>query len=194
MRPIPSNNKKPYEGNTHRSSKNGGSRGYSGGYLGGGTPVLESSGPEGKIRGTARQIADRYLNMARDALSSGDYVSAEGFSQHAEHYLRLVSETGGGQASSPSEYKKPHRRYDGSSSASHSSETPSLASSPSSSFSPSLIQPVDAPVMPSLTESPAAPVISALSGISSELPLETPEAKKTLRRPRRYKKVDAPDE
>ena len=44
------------------------------------------------VRGTAQQILDRYLAMARDAQSSGDSVLAENLFQHAEHYQRLVAQ------------------------------------------------------------------------------------------------------
>ncbi len=54
---------------------------------------LDSSGPEGRIRGNASQIYERYLAMARDAYSSGDRVAAETFFQHAEHYYRVVNDS-----------------------------------------------------------------------------------------------------
>lgn len=53
--------------------------------------TFESNGPEGKIRGTAQQVLDRYLVLGRDAFSAGDPITAESFYQHAEHYYRLVS-------------------------------------------------------------------------------------------------------
>ncbi len=52
--------------------------------------VFDSSGPEGKVRGTPQQIIDKYNQLARDAQLSGDRVAAENFQQHAEHYLRLL--------------------------------------------------------------------------------------------------------
>jgi Domain of unknown function (DUF4167) len=55
------------------------------------TRVYESNGPDVKIRGTASHIAEKYLQLARDAQSSGDPVSAENYSQHAEHYFRLIA-------------------------------------------------------------------------------------------------------
>ncbi len=54
--------------------------------------VFDSSGPEGKVRGTPQQIIDKYLVLARDAQLSGDRVAAENFLQHAEHYTRMLSE------------------------------------------------------------------------------------------------------
>jgi hypothetical protein len=50
----------------------------------------ESSGPDVKIRGTAAQIAEKYMTLARDASSSGDSVTAENYLQHAEHYNRII--------------------------------------------------------------------------------------------------------
>ncbi|WP_425044276.1 DUF4167 domain-containing protein [Primorskyibacter sp. S87] len=54
--------------------------------------VFDSSGPEGKVRGTPQQIIDKYNQLARDAQLGNDRVAAENFQQHAEHYLRLLSE------------------------------------------------------------------------------------------------------
>ncbi|MRU16901.1 DUF4167 domain-containing protein [Roseovarius sp. A21] len=53
--------------------------------------VFDSSGPEGKVRGTPQQIIDKYNQLARDAQLAGDRVLTENFQQHAEHYLRLLS-------------------------------------------------------------------------------------------------------
>lgn len=50
----------------------------------------ESSGPDVKIRGTAAHIAEKYMALARDAASSGDFVTAENYLQHAEHYNRII--------------------------------------------------------------------------------------------------------
>src|SRR5210317_2536728 len=54
--------------------------------------VFDSSGPEGKVRGTPQQIIEKYNQLARDAQLGNDRVAAENFQQHAEHYLRLLSE------------------------------------------------------------------------------------------------------
>src|SRR4051812_19195563 len=55
------------------------------------TRVYESNGPDIKIRGTASHIAEKYIQLARDAQTSGDPVSAENYYQHAEHYFRLIA-------------------------------------------------------------------------------------------------------
>src|SRR5579885_939568 len=55
------------------------------------TRVYESNGPDVKIRGTAHHIAEKYIQLARDAQSSGDPISSEGYLQHAEHYFRLIA-------------------------------------------------------------------------------------------------------
>lgn len=55
------------------------------------TRAYESNGPDVKIRGTAQHVAEKYLQLARDAQSSGDPVVAESYLQHAEHYFRIIA-------------------------------------------------------------------------------------------------------
>jgi hypothetical protein len=55
------------------------------------TRVYESNGPDVKIRGTANHVAEKYVQLARDAQTSGDPVAAENYYQHAEHYYRLIA-------------------------------------------------------------------------------------------------------
>ncbi len=55
------------------------------------TRAYESNGPDVKIRGTAHHVAEKYLQLARDAQSSGDPVMAESYLQHAEHYFRIIA-------------------------------------------------------------------------------------------------------
>ena len=54
--------------------------------------VFDSSGPVGKVRGTPRQIIDKYQALAQDAMLAGDRIAQESFLQFAEHYLRLLGE------------------------------------------------------------------------------------------------------
>ena len=70
-----------------RSRGGGGKRQYGGG----GRNSFESNGPDVKIRGRAQQIQEKYLTLARDASSSGDWISAEAYFQFAEHYHRIIS-------------------------------------------------------------------------------------------------------
>ncbi len=53
--------------------------------------VYESNGPDVKVRGTAQTVAEKYLQLARDAVSSGDIVMSESYYQHAEHYMRIIA-------------------------------------------------------------------------------------------------------
>ena len=62
---------------------------------GSGRNNFESNGPGGKVRGSAQQVLDKYLGLARDAQSSGDRIGAESFFQFAEHYFRVLSADGG---------------------------------------------------------------------------------------------------
>ncbi|MPZ59229.1 MAG: DUF4167 domain-containing protein [Rhizobiales bacterium] len=55
------------------------------------TRVYESNGPDVKIRGSASHVAEKYVQLARDAQASGDPVAAENYYQHAEHYFRLIA-------------------------------------------------------------------------------------------------------
>lgn len=65
-------------GSNNNRRSNGGNRSY------------DSNGPDGKIRGSATQVYEKYTSLAVDASTSGDYVGAENFYQHAEHYLRIM--------------------------------------------------------------------------------------------------------
>ena len=51
----------------------------------------ESNGPDVKVRGPAALVAEKYLQLARDAQAAGDLIAAEGYLQHAEHYHRLIA-------------------------------------------------------------------------------------------------------
>jgi hypothetical protein len=53
--------------------------------------VFDSNGPDVRVRGTAQQLFEKYLQLGRDATSSGDRVMAEGYFQHAEHYFRILN-------------------------------------------------------------------------------------------------------
>ena len=82
MRPNQQNNK-----NRSRGRNNNGGRKHI-------NPLsrnYESNGPDVKVRGNAAHVAEKYLQLARDAQSSGDSVMAENYLQHAEHYYRIVS-------------------------------------------------------------------------------------------------------
>lgn len=90
-------NMKRMRGRNHRSGGGGG--GGSGGprhHSGGGTPlnrnhVFDSNGPDMRVRGTAQQLFEKYLQLGRDATSGGDRVMAESYFQHAEHYFRVLN-------------------------------------------------------------------------------------------------------
>ena len=54
--------------------------------------VFDSSGPDGKVRGTPQQIIEKYNQLHRDAVLAGDRVDAENYAQHGEHYTRMLAE------------------------------------------------------------------------------------------------------
>lgn len=47
---------------------------------------------DGKTYQQAQQAREKYLALARDALSAGDRVEAENYFQHADHYSRIINE------------------------------------------------------------------------------------------------------
>ncbi len=51
--------------------------------------TFESNGPEGRLRGNAQQLFEKYTALAHDAHSAGERVSAEAFTQFADHYYRI---------------------------------------------------------------------------------------------------------
>ena len=79
--------------NNNGGGGGGGGGGNNGGGGGGFNPnrTFDSSGPEVKIRGSAAHVYEKYLQLARDANSSGDRVTAENYLQHAEHYFRIMA-------------------------------------------------------------------------------------------------------
>lgn len=97
MRPIQQNNNNKRSRGRGRGKPHTGSGGGSGSNMGSAGGVinlnrtLDSNGPDVKIRGTIAHIFEKYQNLARDANSQGEHVTAENYLQHAEHYYRLLA-------------------------------------------------------------------------------------------------------
>ncbi len=68
------------------NNNNGNSQIYSLNYK------FDSSSVAGKCCGTALDLIKRYNELAKDAASNNDYVTAEVFRQYAEHYRKIVTE------------------------------------------------------------------------------------------------------
>ena len=71
------------------------------------TRSYESNGPDVKIRGNAQHVAEKYLQLARDAHTGGDPVAAENYLQHAEHYFRIIAAAQAAQAMAQSGQVRP---------------------------------------------------------------------------------------
>jgi hypothetical protein len=109
-------NMKRMRGRSHRNGSGGGGSGGGGGgssprQYGGNIPlnrnhVFDSSGPDLRIRGTAQQLFEKYLQLGRDATGSGDRVMAESYFQYAEHYFRILNAIN--QASQQQQQNQPH--------------------------------------------------------------------------------------
>ena len=83
--------------NSGRRRQNRGSnrRSFNNGNLNGNinkNTVIESSGPDGRQRGSVSQLNEKYISLASDASSSDDRILAESFLQFADHYYRLQKE------------------------------------------------------------------------------------------------------
>ena len=111
-------NIKRMRGRNHRSGGGGSSGGGGGGTVrhhsgGANIPmnrnhVFDSNGPDVRVRGTAQQLFEKYLQLGRDATSSGDRVNAESYFQHAEHYFRILNAMN--QAAQQGQAQAPQRR------------------------------------------------------------------------------------
>src|SRR4051794_28458983 len=53
--------------------------------------TFDSNGPNIKIRGSAHQIFERYVALAREAATGDARVTAKNFYQPAEHYWRVAT-------------------------------------------------------------------------------------------------------
>ncbi len=83
-----------------RNNRSGGIRHHNGNIPLNRNHVFESNGPDVRVRGTAQQLFEKYLQIGRDATSAGDRVTAEGYFQHAEHYFRILNAINQAQAQS----------------------------------------------------------------------------------------------
>ena len=51
-----------------------------------------TNGNNTRVRGNLSTVLEKYKVLAKDAAASGDYVGAENYMQHAEHYSRLIND------------------------------------------------------------------------------------------------------
>jgi len=85
------NNKRGRGRNNRRPGGGGGGGGHNNGGGNSANRVFESNGPDVKVRGTAQTVAEKYMQLGRDAQSSGDNVMAESYFQFSEHYFRVMA-------------------------------------------------------------------------------------------------------
>jgi Domain of unknown function (DUF4167) len=85
---------RPGQKNRMRGGRSNNNNSGGGGSRRGPNPLTrsyESNGPDVKVRGTPQHIAEKYVQLARDAHTSSDTVMAESYLQHAEHYYRIIA-------------------------------------------------------------------------------------------------------
>lgn len=126
-------NMKRMRGRTHRNNGGGGGGGGGGGmrHHSGNVPlnrnhVFDSNGPDVRVRGTAQQLFEKYLQLGRDATSSGDRVMAESYFQHAEHYFRILNAMNqAAQQTQPNGQRRPYNGEEAAPSGAEGEEMPS---------------------------------------------------------------------
>jgi hypothetical protein len=114
-------NMKRIRGRGHRPGGGGGGGGNPMRHNGGGIPlnrnhVFDSNGPDIRVRGTAQQLFEKYLQLGRDATSGGDRVMAESYFQHAEHYFRIINamnQAAQQNQQNGQQQQQPRRQYNG---------------------------------------------------------------------------------
>ena len=143
--------------------------------------ALDSNGPDVRIRGTANQIYDKYVALARDASSAGDRIKAESYLQHAEHYFRVIRSM---QPSQPTQQQS----NDAPSEAANT-ETPAPASEASSEASDENSATVESE--PPTNEAAESVATNGSAENADDKAGASGEEKPKRRRPRRTKKADS---
>ena len=92
-------------GTSNRRQRNRGSGGRRGNQQR--MQVFDSNGPDVRIRGTAHQVTEKYVALAKDAASSGDRILAESYLQYAEHYQRIINSWDEGVQDDHSKSRRP---------------------------------------------------------------------------------------
>ena len=80
---------KDRNGSSHSRSHSQGRRNNNGGGGNGG-----GNGGGGQRGERAKMMLFKYLDKAKDALASGDRITAEHYFQYADHYARLMEDPG----------------------------------------------------------------------------------------------------
>lgn len=106
MKQAPNQNQRRSRGRGNNPNNNN----NSGGRRTSRNQTYESNGPEVKVRGSAQQVLDKYLQLARDCQSGGDRVKAEAYLQFAEHYYRIVNVDQDGNQAKPDRQQSSDRQ------------------------------------------------------------------------------------
>ncbi len=110
----------------------------------------ESNGPDVKLRGNAQQLNEKYMGLAHDAASAGERISAEAYTQFADHYFRLhqaavgFAETRRQQDQAAAAVAASDQAFDGATSGAASDETSSATNNAANTADATAGAPTDA--------------------------------------------------
>lgn len=100
--------------------------------------TFDSNGPEGRLRGNAQQLFEKYTALANDANAAGERISAEAFTQFADHYYRIhqsILQNAEQQRKAHDERQQSRRRDHNGSGENNSGENSGAEASPAESLS-----------------------------------------------------------
>lgn len=117
---------------------------------------FDSTSIAGKFCGTALDLIKRYNELAKEALSSGNYVEMEVFRQYAEHYRKIVTEINEKKNLNQNNRPQPQRTENANPSENSESEAP-VSNDNAENETPVAETPIAAPAENIVNTTPAAP-------------------------------------
>ena len=78
--------------------------------------TFDSNGPDGRLRGNALQLFEKYTALAHDANAAGERISAEALAQFADHYYRIhqtILQAGEQHRKTQEERQQQNRKFEG---------------------------------------------------------------------------------
>jgi len=158
----------------------------------GGRNSYDSTGPAGKVRGTAQQVLEKYQALGRDATSAGDRIAAESYFQFAEHYYRIVNADG---AAANANANTNNTAQNSDRNRQEQQDQPDIQEVPIVEVNPEPVEDLslsDPKAQPDVSDDQPTAAIEPVPIFSEQAPDAEEKAPKAPRRRRARAKVDAP--